>query len=99
MVRTKRPQCVPLLWRSGASSGTVTGVARMRAIVVRGIVRVPAWVHAGRLRAGTSEGDGLYAAGRRRCLRRQRSASSLRPNASSRNWNAARNAAFACASR
>src|SRR5690348_9946431 len=32
MVRTKRPQCEPFAWRSGAASGTVTGVARMSVI-------------------------------------------------------------------
>jgi hypothetical protein len=31
-VRTKRPQWQPFAWRKGASSGTVTGVARMSAI-------------------------------------------------------------------
>ena len=37
IVRTKRPQCAPLLCSSGASSGTVTGVARIAAIVVADI--------------------------------------------------------------
>src|SRR5690242_16599525 len=32
MVRTKRPQCEPFAWRSGAASGTVTGVARISVI-------------------------------------------------------------------
>src|SRR6186997_2195966 len=34
MVRTKRPQCEPLACRSGATSGTVTGVARMSTIFI-----------------------------------------------------------------
>ena len=35
MVRTNRPQWQPLACRSGASSGTVTGVARMS------VIRIP----------------------------------------------------------
>src|SRR5688572_22293304 len=35
IVRTKRPQWQPLAWRSGASSGTVTVVARTSAILIR----------------------------------------------------------------
>src|SRR2546430_7902773 len=34
MVRTKRPQWHPLAWRSGATSGTETGVARISAIFI-----------------------------------------------------------------
>src|SRR5204863_8172349 len=34
MVRTNRPQCAPLAWRSGAARGTVTGVARMSMIFI-----------------------------------------------------------------
>src|SRR3954452_15407951 len=34
MVRTKRPQCEPFACRSGAASGTVTGVARMSMIFI-----------------------------------------------------------------
>jgi hypothetical protein len=33
MVRTKRPQWAPAAWRSGASSGTLTVVARRSAIL------------------------------------------------------------------
>ena len=53
MVRTKRPQCAPLLCSSGASSGTVTGVARIAAIVVADIVRwVAEWRGRRRVRCG-----------------------------------------------
>src|ERR1017187_3369935 len=34
MVRTKRPQWHPLAWRNGASSGTVTVVARISRIFI-----------------------------------------------------------------
>ncbi len=54
MVRTNRPQCAPLLCRSGASSGTVTGVARIAAMVVADIGGVEADAGA--------EAFGLYAA-------------------------------------
>src|SRR5579859_3114296 len=37
-VRTKRPQCAPFEWRSGASSGTVTVVARRSVIFISFLV-------------------------------------------------------------
>ena len=44
MVRTNRPQWQPFACRSGASSGTVTGVARMSVIFMRLALRVgPGW--------------------------------------------------------
>jgi hypothetical protein len=57
-VRTKRPQCAPLLCSSGASSGTVTGVARIEAIVVADIVRSVAGAPE-RFRRGKSRVAGL----------------------------------------
>src|SRR5579863_2275872 len=41
MVRTKRPQWQPLAWRRGASSGTVTVVARISRIFMIGIYDSP----------------------------------------------------------
>src|SRR5947209_12107594 len=43
MVRTKRPQCAPAAWRSGASSGTATVVARKA--VMRSCFTVAAPLH------------------------------------------------------
>ena len=40
IVRTKRPQWQPLAWRSGASSGTVTGVARTAVIFIGACGRI-----------------------------------------------------------
>src|ERR1019366_1842096 len=61
MVRTKRPQWQPLAWRNGASSGTVTVVARISTIFMIGfMVRHPSSHH------GYGEGDVLL---RRRRVR------------------------------
>jgi len=53
-VRTKRPQCDPFAWRSGAASGTVTGVARMSVIFIVDVDRVE-WARTFREVRGTSK--------------------------------------------
>src|SRR5215475_12153457 len=67
MVRTKRPQWQPLAWRSGASRGTVTVVARISRIftLARFCFIVQQKIGAG----GRGGGAGGRGAGERRSLR------------------------------
>src|ERR1035437_1745069 len=76
MVRTKRPQWQPLAWRNGASSGTVTVIARISTIFIFGfmIQQFPNWagIQGGCGLKLTVPGDGAREGGLRLKTRRQR---------------------------